>query len=83
MDELPMMRKLGIGDKYPRKLLHVKKTSLGVGLTTPQTAIDSLAMKLWVGNKRLQEEVSNVMQVHEERSFIDRGLRKREQRMTK
>ena len=71
MHELPMIRKLGLGDKFPRKLLCVKKTSLGVGLITPQTAIDTLALKLWIGNKILQGEVSNVMQAHEERSFID------------
>ena len=46
MCELPMIRKLGLGDKFSRKLLHVKKTSLGVGLITPQAAIDMLAMKL-------------------------------------
>ena len=53
MCELPMIRKLGLGDKLSRKLLHVKKTSIGAGLMSPNTAIDTLAMKLWVGNKRL------------------------------
>ena len=46
MCELPMIRKIGLGDKFPRKLSCVKKTSLGGGLITPQTTIDTLAMKL-------------------------------------
>ena len=40
-------------------------------------------MKLWVGNKRLQGEVSNVIQVHEENSFLDGGLCKNERRIEK
>ena len=81
MCELPIIRKLG--DKFPRKLSCVKKTSLGVGLITPQTAIDMLALKLWVGNKRLQGQVSNVTQAHKEGSFRDSGIRKRERRKVK
>ena len=50
---------------------------------SPKKAIDTLAMKLWVGNKRLQGELSNVIKVHEENSFIDSGLRKNERREEK
>ena len=55
MCELPMIRKLGLGDKFPRKLLHAHKTSLGVGLIALNTVIYMLATRLWVGNKRLQD----------------------------
>ena len=41
------------------------------------TAIDMLAMKLWVGNKRLQGEIGNIVKAHEENSFVDSGLRKK------
>ena len=80
MHEFPMIRKLGLGDMFPRKLWCVQKTSLGVGLIATNAVIDMLATKLWVGNKRLQGELSNVIEVHEENSFIDRGLRKNERR---
>ena len=40
-------------------------------------------MKLCVGNKILQGEVSNVMQAHEESSFVDSGSCKRERRIVK
>ena len=34
--ELPIMRKMGLGDNFPRKLLCVKKSALGVGLIEPE-----------------------------------------------
>ena len=39
-----------------------------------------LATKMWVGNKRLQGELSNIIRAREENSFIDSGLRKKERR---
>ena len=77
MHELTMIRKLGLGDNFPRKLLCVQKKSLGVGLIVPYAVIDMIAMRLWVGNKRLQGELNNIVDVHEENSFIDNGLRKK------
>ena len=43
MRELPMIRKLGLGDKFPRKLLHVKKTELGLGLVEPSIVMEIAA----------------------------------------
>ena len=73
-----MIRKLGLRDKFPRKLLCVQKTSLGVGLIAPNTVIDMLATKLWIGNNRLQGELGNVSKAHEENSFVESGLRRKE-----
>ena len=42
--ELPIIRKMGLGDKFPRKFLHVKKSVLGVGLIEPKTVIYYLAI---------------------------------------
>ena len=80
MHEMPMIRKLGLGDKFPRKLLHFQKKSLGVGLIAPTAVIDMLATILWVANNRLKGDLSNTANVHEENSFIDSGLRKKERR---
>ena len=53
-----MIRKLGLGKNFPRKLLHAQKYVLGAGLIEPNTAIDMLAMKPHVGSKRFQGRVS-------------------------
>ena len=42
-----------------------------VGLIEPNTVIDMLAMRLCVANKRLQGNVSKIIEIHEENSFID------------
>ena len=52
--ELPMIRKLGLGDKFPRKLLCVRKLALDKGIIDPNTAIDMLALKLHVGSKKMK-----------------------------
>ena len=54
--EKPMVQKLSLGVNFPRKLLYVRKDALGVGLMEPQTVIDLLAIKLYVGNKRREQE---------------------------
>ena len=41
-----------LGDKCPRKLLHVRKSALGIGSVEPNKVMNSLALKLCLGNKR-------------------------------
>ena len=62
--EIIMIRKLGLGDNFPRKLLHVHKTRLGVGLIESNPFIDILALRLCVGNNMLQGDVSKTIEVH-------------------
>ena len=42
--ELPLIRKMKLGDKFPRKLLHVRKSALSIGLVEPNMVMDSLAL---------------------------------------
>ena len=74
---------MGLGDNFPMKLLHVKKSSLGVGLIEPKTAIDYLAIKLHVGNKRSKGELTSVININEEISAEDSGLPKKVRRIEK
>ena len=63
-----------LGDKFPTKLLYVKKSALGVGLMEPATVIDYLAIKLCVGNKRSKGDLTRVINAHKEISEEDSGL---------
>ena len=54
-----------LGDKFPRKLLHVKKSVLGIGLIEPETVMDWLAIKLHVENKRSKGDLTRVTNAHE------------------
>ena len=79
--KLPMIRKLGVCDDFSRKFSHVQKLRLGVGLIEPNTVIYMLATWLHVGNKILQGDVSKIVEVYEENSFIDSGLTKEGSKM--
>ena len=68
------MRKMGLRDNFPRKLLHVKKSALGVGLIEPETEIYCLAIKSHMGNKRSKGELTNIISTHEEISEDDSDL---------
>ena len=57
-----------------RNLLHMKKPALGVGLIGPKKVIDSLVLKLHMGNKSSQGELKTVISMHEEISAEDSGL---------
>ena len=80
MREMPMIRKLGLEDKFPRTSLHAQKTRLGVGINAPKTTIDMVAMRVWVEKKRLKGDLRKITEAHEKNSFIDSGLRKKERR---
>ena len=46
-------------------------------MIAPNKVIDILATRSWVGSKILQGDLSKIIDVHEENSFIDSGLRKK------
>ena len=78
--ELIIIRKMWLGDNFPRKLLCVKKSALGVGLIEPKMVIDSLALELCSGNNRSKGELKRVSNMHEEISAEDSGLPKKVRR---
>ena len=80
MCELLMIRKVGLGDNFPQKLLHVRKLALGAGLIEPSIAIDMLALKTHVGDKRNEGTLSEAIKMHEELSANNSGLNKIERR---
>ena len=78
--ELQIIRKIKLGDNFPRKLSYVRKSALGVGLIEPKIAIDYLAIKLYEGNKRSKGELETVISTHEETCLVDSGLQKKVRR---
>jgi len=47
-----LLIKLGLSRKFPRDILHSRKSALGVGIMKPTTIIDMLKAKLFLGNVR-------------------------------
>ena len=63
--ELTLIRKLGLGDNFPRIFLCAQKYLLGIGLIEPSTVIDMVAIIFLAGHKRLQGKSSKLMLVQE------------------
>ena len=63
--ELLIMRKLKLGDRFPRKLLFFLKLALLFGFVSPRTLIDFLLSKTLIGNRRNNANVE-LISVHEE-----------------
>ena len=59
----------------------MRRTKWRVGLIALNMVIDMLVMRSCAGNKRIQGDLSKIIEVHEENSFVDSGLRKEEHRI--
>ena len=61
---------MGLSEKLPRSVLYVRKLSLGVGLMSPITIIDMLALKLYAGYNRIESDVSKIIKINEENARL-------------
>ena len=64
--ETPFLRKLQLSKKMLKEVLYARKTALGVGLVKPSTAIETLALKLHIGNKRAKNRIASLLSIIEE-----------------
>ena len=53
-----ILKKLGLGEKFPRLCLYSRWSALGIGLMKPKIIIAILALNLHVGYKRLETRIS-------------------------
>ena len=63
MCEEPMLIKLELGRKLPRKVLCMRKSALGVELMTLSTIIASLKLKSCIKNKQKIENAKDLITV--------------------
>ena len=71
--EEPLLMKLGLSRKFPRKILYSRKSALGVGIMTPLTIIAMLKAKLYLGNVRAKGVTNEAVQLHEEMVAVKAG----------
>ena len=60
--EVPMLKKLHLAEKFPRKIMHVEKSVLGLGLMSLKTTLAIQNMKLCVGNTRAKTNVCDMIE---------------------
>jgi len=68
-----LLQKIGLSIKFPRKIVYARKSALGIGLIAPSTIIDTLVLKLYLGYKRMEDEVSKIIRIIEENAKSQYG----------
>ena len=61
ISEKVLLKKMGLSEKFPRKMLHTRKSALGVGLIKPSTMVLILSLKLHVGHVRAQNRIARII----------------------
>ena len=60
----------------PKEILYTRKIALGIGLIKPSIAVETLALKLYVGNKRAKNRIAKLLSIIEDLQFIENGINK-------
>ena len=74
--EKPILRKLHLSEKFPRRMMCVDKKSLGLGLMRPKTIMSMLKLKQCFGNMRLLNNASDMIKTNSENEQILSGRSK-------
>ena len=61
-----LLKKLGLSEKFPRKILYSRKSELGVGILKPRMIIAILALKLYLEHKRNEDRISNIIAINKQ-----------------
>jgi len=73
LSEKVILKKLGLGERFSRDVLYSRKMALGAGLMKPTTIIDMLALKLYIGYKRLNDRIAKIIRITEEDATYQNG----------
>ena len=60
------MVKLGLSEKFLRKILYTRKIALGIELMKSSTIIAILIIKLYLWHKRLEDRIAQRIKINEE-----------------
>ena len=71
-----LLKKLGLSENFPRSVLCSRKNALGVGLLAPRTIVDSLAIKLCLDHRRMNDRIAKVIQINEDNAQLQHGFSK-------
>ena len=75
ISEGTLLRKLGLSEKFPRKVLCARKTQLGVGILKPNTILTILSLKLHLGHRRHQDATSKQIINNEKEAQFQHGFK--------
>ena len=47
----------------PKEILYIRKTALGIGLIKISTVVETLALKLYIRNKRAKNRIARLLSI--------------------
>ena len=65
-----ILKKIGLGEKFPRKCSCSRRTALGVGLMNSNTTLAILALKSCLGHEHLNTKVGRMIKMNEQSQFL-------------
>ena len=65
-----LLVKLGLSEKFPRRMLHARKLALDVEIIKPSTIIAILAIKFYLGHKRSKDRIAQIIEINEENAYL-------------
>jgi len=68
-----ILKKMGLSVKFSRDILHTRQMALGVGLMSPKTIMNILALKLYIGHNKFDSDVSKMIKINEENAWLHYG----------
>ena len=69
-----ILNKIGLSEKFPRKVLHERKSALEVGLIAPIAIMNVLALKLHVSHNRGETRVLKIIKINENNTKLHYGF---------
>ena len=68
-----ILKKLGLSERFPKKILYTRKTTLGIGIMKPLAILVILALKLYIGYNRLDISIAKIIRINKEIAQIQYG----------
>ena len=65
-----LLVKLSLNQKFPRRILYTRKTALGIGIMKLSIIIAILAIKLYLGYKRSEDRIAQIIKINKENAQI-------------
>ena len=73
ISESILLRKLGLSEKFPRKVLYAQKSQLGVEIIYPTIIIAILVLKLYLGHNRMKDRIAKIISINERNTLFQYG----------
>lgn len=69
--KMPIIKNLGLGEKFPRQLFCIRELLLGIGLVQLKIILNVQGLKLYLKNMRIKKKIKKLIKMHEEQSFAE------------